>query len=255
MWSAPPLSAVEIERLQALRAEHDLTPLAIHGSYLLNLASEDAANRRKAVRGFRDEVERGLAIGADYLVIHPGNSKGQETERAIETLADSFAEAAEGVEWGGFQVLLENTAGGGASLGRDFNELARIGEAIVSRTPAAVEFCIDTAHLFAMGWDVSTAKGLRKTLKQIDGAIGLQRVKVVHTNDSKTGLGSRVDRHEQIGKGEIGLEAFRRIVNHPKLRRKAFILETPHGADGTHRANVELLKKLAGGSRTRRASR
>ena len=245
MWQASPLVPGQIA-LKRLRQEHDLWPLAVHGSYLINLAALDEANREKSIRGFRDEAERAVAVGADYLVFHPGSAKGQERVEAIALLAESFAEAVRGIDWDGLEVLLENTAGGGASLGRTFEELAAVRAAIREKAPEApVGFCIDTCHTFAAGYEISTAAGLEETLQNIDAVLGLEHVKVIHTNDSKAKFGSHLDRHENIGEGRIGLEAFRRIVNHPALRDKPFILETPHDEDGTHRRNTETLKTLA----------
>lgn len=246
MWQASPLAPGQISELDQLRKEHDLWPMAVHGSYLINLAALDGANRDKSVRGFRDEVERAIAVGADYLVFHPGSSKGQELEQAIAVLAESFAKAVDGIEWVGLTVLLENTAGGGASLGRTFEELAAVRTAIEAQAPdAPVGYCIDTCHTFAAGYGIATAEELQQTLDAIDSTIGLEQVKVIHANDSKAKFGSHLDRHENIGEGQIGLEAFRRIVNHPDLRDKPFILETPHDKDGTHRRNTETLKTLA----------
>lgn len=246
MWQAAPLDPGQIGELKQLRKKHDLWPLAVHGSYLINLAAQDKANRDKSIEGFRDEVERAVAVGADYLVFHPGSSKGQEREEAIAALAESFAEAVRGVKWDGLEVLLENTAGGGASLGRTFEELAEVRAAILAEAPGApVGYCIDTCHTFVAGYEITTAAGLEETLHNIDAVLGLERVKVIHTNDSKAKFGSHLDRHENIGEGQIGLEAFRRIVNHPALRYKPFILETPHDEDGTHRRNTETLKTLA----------
>jgi deoxyribonuclease-4 len=247
MWAAPPLDREAVARLRAARLEHDLRPLVVHGGYLLNLASADPANRAKSVAAFRDEVERALAVGAEYLVFHPGSSKGYESaEPAIAALAAAFAEAVEGVDWDGLEILLENTAGGGSTLGREPAELSRIREAIVAASGVPVGYCLDTAHLHASGFDMATAKGLAATLAAFDAALGLERVRAIHANDSKTALGSRVDRHEHIGQGTIGEEAFRRILRHPKLKEKPFVLETPLGDDGTHRRNVEELKRLIG---------
>lgn len=246
MWQAPPLDPGQIRELKRLRKEYDLWPLAVHGSYLINLAALDETNRDKSIRGFRDEVERAVAAGADYLVFHPGSAKGQEREEAIALLAKSFAKAVHGIEWDGLEVLLENTAGGGASLGRTFEELAAVWAAILAQAPdALVGYCIDTCHTFAAGYEIATPAGLEETLEKIDANLGLEQVKLIHANDSKAKFGSHLDRHENIGEGQIGLEAFRRIVNHPALRDKPFILETPHDEDGTHRRNTETLKTLA----------
>jgi deoxyribonuclease-4 len=247
MWAAPDLDPRQVEELKALRKEHDLAPLVVHGSYLLNLASGNAENREKSIAGFRYEVERSLAIGADYLVFHPGSARDHDSaEAAIQAIAESFAEATKGVRWRQLEVLLENTAGGGATLGRDLAELASIRAAILKKKRnAPVGYCLDTAHLYVSGYDIATGAGLAKTLRETDTHLGLDRVKVIHANDSKTKLGSRVDRHEHIGEGTIGAEAFRRILRHPELRGKPFILETPHGPDGTHQKNVDALKDLS----------
>ncbi len=247
MWSAPDLKPEQIKELEGLREAHDLKPLAVHGSYLINLASGNPENRERSIEGFRDEVERSLAIGADYLVFHPGSAKDHDSsEAAIETLAESFAEATKGVRWKGLEVLLENTAGGGATLGRDLAELGAIRAAmLMKKRSAPIGYCLDTAHLYVSGYDIATEKGLRKTLDEIDACLGLERVKLIHANDSKTKFGSRVDRHEHIGEGTIGAEAFRRILRSPELRAKPFLVETPHGPDSTHRKNVEALKSLA----------
>ncbi len=249
MWAAPDLVPAQIDELANLRARHDLSPLAVHGSYLLNLATTNSRNRANSVAGFRDEVQRCIAIGADYLVFHPSSAKDHDsTASAIAAIGAAFAEATRGVRWRGLEVLLENTAGGGATLGRDLAELASIRRAILrAKRGAPIGYCLDTAHLYASGYEVSSPEGLRETLAEIDRHLGFERVKLIHANDSKTKLGSRVDRHEHIGRGYIGAEAFRRILRHPKLRNKPFILETPHGEDGTHRANVARLQALARG--------
>lgn len=245
MWRAPPLDPRQVEAFRRARVERRIRPLAVHASYLLNMASPDAANRKRAIASFRDELERARLLGADGLVLHPGSAKGYDApEPAIETLSQSIAEATEGFDWENLELLLENTAGGGSSLGRTFEELATIREAILSRRVIPVGYCMDTAHTLAAGYEITTADGLRETVKTVGRALGLDRVKVVHANDSKSPLGSRLDRHEHIGEGKIGREAFARIVNHPKLRSKPFILETPHGEDGTHKKNVQALRSL-----------
>jgi len=245
MWKAPPLDPEQVEAFRKAREEHGIGPLAVHASYLLNMASPDAVNRKRSIASFRDELERARMLGADGLVLHPGSAKGYDApDPAIATLAESIAEATEDFDWDGLELLLENTAGGGSSLGRSFEELAAIRETILSKTDIPVGYCIDTAHTLAAGYEITTREGLRETVKAVDRTLSLDRVKVVHANDSKSPLGSRLDRHEHIGEGKIGREAFARIVNHPKLRSKPFILETPHGEDGTHQRNVEALRSL-----------
>ena len=245
MWRSAPLDPDGVAQLNDARAEHDLSPLVIHGNYLTNMAAADPVVRKKSITAFRDEVRRALMIGADYLVIHPGSSRGQTLDKAMNVLAASIARSVRRLGWNGLQLLLENTAGGGQSMGRDFTELAELRERIEKKTSVPVAFCIDTAHCFEAGYDVSTAAGLKRTTALIEGSIGLDSVKVIHANDSKTPLGSRADRHEHIGEGRIGTDAFRRILNHPQWRTKPFILETPAGEDGTHRKNVAALQSLS----------
>ena len=251
MWRSPPLDPNGIAELKDARAEHDLSPLVIHGNYLTNMAAADPGVRKKSIEAFRDEVRRALLIGAEYLVIHPGSHRGQTLDKAMNVLASSITRAVRGLSWNGLQLLLENTAGGGQSIGRDFSELAELSERIQQKAAIPVGFCVDTAHCFEAGYDVSTKLGLKKTTDLIEGSIGFDNVEVIHANDSRTPLGSHADRHEHIGEGEIGSDAFRRILNHPKWRAKPFILETPADENGTHRKNVQALKSLSKRRRVR----
>lgn len=251
MWRATPPDAAQVAAMKAARAEHDLLPLVIHDSYLINLAAADAEIRGKSIAAFRGELTRALAIGAEYLVMHPGSAKGHAgVEQALETLAASLEQATRGLEATGFTLLFENTAGGGASIGRTLEELKALSEMAGPRLPFATGYCLDTCHLYASGYDVSTEEGLAETVKQAGNLLGLERVPVIHVNDSKGELNSRLDRHENIGKGHIGLEGFRRILNHPKLRDKAFILETPIDNEGDDQRNVDTLKALCRKPRT-----
>ncbi len=245
MWKAANLKPDQVERFQAARHEHDVWPAVIHGNYLINMASGDRTIRERSTQAFRGEVEAALTIGADYLVIHPGSYKGQTLKQAMTRLAASIAHASRGVRWDGLRLLLENTAGGGMSIGRGFDELAELRARIEAKASIPLGFCIDTAHCYEAGFDVSTAEGLGQTLQTIDRTIGLENVPVLHCNDSKTALGSRHDRHANIGKGLLGREAVRRFLHHPQLRDKAFILETPADADGLHRTDVRAMKALA----------
>jgi deoxyribonuclease-4 len=245
MWKSPALDPAAIERLKAARAQHDLRPMVIHGNYLTNMAAADEAIRDKSTASFRDEVQRALALGAEYLVIHPGSYKGQTLPKAIVTLADSIEKAVRGLKWDGLTLLLENTAGGGMSIGREFSELAELRALIEKKPGIPTGYCIDTAHCFEAGYDISTADGLEDTLGAIELELGLDNVSVIHTNDSKTPFGSRVDRHQHIGQGEIGARAFGRILRHPRLIGKAFILETPVEEEGDDQRNVDMLKALA----------
>jgi deoxyribonuclease-4 len=244
MWRASPPAPSEVKLLARVRERYDLYPLAIHDNYLINLASCSEALRVQSVAAFRGEIERALAIGAEYLVAHPGNCKGHSVEQGIYAVIRSLAEAAQGLNTKKLTVLLENTAGSGAALGSRFEELSIMRQFAAELTDVKIGFCIDTCHCIASGYDLSTAAGLKKTVAEMDRVLGIDNVPVIHTNDSKTPLNSHVDRHEHIGHGFIGEEGFRRILRHPKLRGKAFILETPYDEEGDDARNLETLKRL-----------
>jgi deoxyribonuclease-4 len=243
-WKASVPSAPAIRLLQRAREKHCLTPLVIHDNYLINLASVDEVVRAKSIQGFRGELERAIAIGAEYLVAHPGNYKGQTIEQGILHVLGCIAAAAEGLDFGKLMLLLENTAGAGAQLGSRFEELRIMREYSASMTDLPIGFCLDTCHLLTAGFDVASEAGLTHTVAEAERLLGLEHVRVIHANDSKAPLGSHVDRHENIGEGYIGLDGFRRILAHPGLRNKAFILETPVEKDGDDKRNLDTLKTL-----------
>lgn len=251
MWRATPPPEAEVRAMRDLRQRHDLAPLVIHDSYLINMASVDPVIRQKSIAAFRGELERAFTIGAEYLVMHPGSHKDHTLEQGIETLAASLAAAAKGLKPAAdFVLLLENTAGGGSTIGRTLEELKSIRDLAQPNLPFPVGYCLDTCHLFASGFDVSAEAGLNETVKRAETVLGLENIPVIHTNDSKGALGSKLDRHANIGEGQIGLEGFRRILNHPKLRTKAFVLETPIDQPGDDLRNVDALKSLCRKSRT-----
>jgi len=245
MWARGPSRIAEAEaaRFREHRKRLGLGPLVIHDNYLINLASPNPVLRTRSVQAFHQEIVRALALGADYLVAHPGCGRESDASTAIQAIAQGLRQAVRGLKLGELVILLENTAGQGTSVGSRFEELKGILDACPD-LPLGV--CMDTAHTFAAGWDLRTTEGLDAALGEVDRIIGIDRVAVVHVNDSKTHLESRVDRHEHIGKGKIGLEAFSRILNHPLLAGRAFILETPIDKPGDDRRNVAALWKLVG---------
>jgi deoxyribonuclease IV len=250
MWRATPPDPGKVRLLREARARFDLSPLAIHVNYLVNLASADPAIRVKSVDAFRGELERAGAIGAEFLVLHPGNAKGRPVEEAIAAFATGLRDAAASIQSHRVTVLLENTAGCGSALGSRFEELRAIRELAMDLTALPVGYCLDTCHLLAAGFNISTAAGLGATLAEASEVLDMANVHLIHANDSKMPLGSRVDRHANIGEGHIGLAAFRRIVTHPLLRQKPFILETPVDNPGDDRKNLDTLKRLAASRRT-----
>jgi deoxyribonuclease-4 len=245
MWRAGTPDPHQVKLLRSAREKFDLNPLAIHVNYLVNLATLDPVIRDKSIAAFRGELERAAVIGADYLVLHPGNYRGRSCEDGIASFAIALHEASKGFRHRGLTVLLENTAGSGCNIGSRFEELQSIRELAQDLTDLPIGYCLDTCHLLASGFDIATAAGLRAMVAGAEELLGISNVHLIHANDSKTPLGSRVDRHANIGEGHIGEEAFRRILRHPKLRRKPFILETPVKTQGDDRRNLDTLKRLA----------
>jgi deoxyribonuclease-4 len=254
-WQVRPLGDDEIKIFRNAREQSGLWPLVIHSVYLINLAAQDPAMQALSRAAFREELERGIRLGADYLVVHPGNPKSVPVEAGILTAVESIREAARGLKLKGaatsarragksnrLSILVENTAGQGSSIGCAFEQVAEI---IAGLDDLPVDVCLDTAHTYASGYDISTETGFRSTLKAIDRSFGFDRIKVVHCNDSKVGLGSRVDRHEHIGLGHIGAEAFRRITQHPKFRAIPFILETPVDKEHDAQWNMTRIRELS----------
>jgi deoxyribonuclease-4 len=253
MWQGGPgrIPEVDAAAFRARRAELGLGPLVIHANYLINLAARQPMLRTRSIQAFHDELVRGVALGADFLVVHPG-SRGEATpEQAVSNVIESVKQGSKRVSLGNLRMLIENTAGMGVAVGARLEELAEI-LAGLKDVPAAA--CLDTAHLFAAGYDIKSETGLTSTIDLIDSTIGLDLVPVFHLNDSKIPLGGRVDRHENIGEGKIGAEAFRRILTHPRLGAalpegltgRAFVLETPIDQPGDDRRNVAKLWELAG---------
>jgi deoxyribonuclease-4 len=214
-------------------------------TYLVNLASCDPVIWSRSVAAFRGEIDRALAIGAEFLVLHPGSYRGSTPEAGIAKFAEGLADAARGVRTKGLTVLIENTAGAGCHLGSRFEELRDLRKSAAERTGLAVGFCLDTCHLLAAGFDIAQGPGLRAMLRQAEAILGLEHVRVIHANDSKCPLGSRADRHQHIGRGHIGREGFHRILTCKALREKPFILETPIDEEGDDRRNLDTLKLLA----------
>ena len=233
------------------RAELGLGPLVIHANYLINLAAVQPMLQTRSIQAFQDELVRGVALGADFLVVHPGSRGDATPEQAVRTVIESVKQSSKRVPLGNLRILIENTAGMGSAVASRLEELAEI---LAGLGDAPVAACLDTAHLFAAGYDIKSEAGLTSTIDLIDSTIGLDRVPVFHANDSKIPLGGRVDRHENIGEGKIGAEAFARILTHPRLGAmppeglpgRAFLAETPIDNPGDDRRNVAKLWQLAG---------
>lgn len=250
MWRTKSPDTEQVNRLKHLREQHDLAPLVIHDSYLINLAAPPSIVREKSIDAFRGEIERALLIGAEYLVTHPGNYKGLTIEQGMLNVAEAMALAWRAVDEkllanAKLTILLENTAGAGAQLGGKFDELAAIRHLASPYLDIPIGFCLDTCHCYVSGFDLARESGLRQLVQQASEILGLEHIPVIHSNDAKTALNSHCDRHANIGQGNIGIEGFRRILNHPHLRDKAFILETPGDKPGDDLRNVRALQSLA----------
>jgi deoxyribonuclease IV len=243
-WAPYELSLPQCAEMGRLRANYDLKPLVIHTNYLVNLASSNELFLRKSIEAFRGEVERALSLCAEYLVLHPGSFRGADREQGVLRTAAAIAAATQGLDLakGGLTILIENTAGSEFSLGGSFEQVAEILDRLRGSVPVAA--CIDTCHTHVAGYDIVSREGLYQTLLHLDATIGLSNVRVVHCNDAKAARGSKLDRHQQIGKGTIGKEPFRILLNDLRLAHAAFIAETPIEKPGDDRRNIEALKKL-----------
>jgi deoxyribonuclease-4 len=244
MWRAQQIDPVQAARMRELRAAHDIGPLVIHASYLLNVCSQTEEVRKNSVVCFRGEMERALTLGAEYLVLHPGSWKGLTRQEGLKHAADSISKAIDGLPWheANFTVLIENTAGSEFSLGGSFDQVAELVAQLKSHVPVAV--CLDTCHTHVAGYDIVSAKGYEQTMAQIASTIGFDAVRVWHCNDAKAACGSKLDRHQHIGQGTIGNEPFRRLLNDNRFADCAFIAETPVDDDGNEESNVRVLKSL-----------
>jgi deoxyribonuclease-4 len=243
-WAPYELSRPQCDEMMRLREKYDLKPMAIHVNYLVNLASTTPLFLNKSIASFRGEVERALALCADYLVLHPGSFRGSDREEGLIQTSAAIAAATQGLDLakGNLTILIENTAGAEYSLGGSFEQVAEVLDRLRNLVPIAA--CIDTCHTHAAGYDIVGEDGLRQTLAHLDETIGLKNVRLWHCNDAKAARGSNLDRHQHVGKGSIGLEPFRRLLNDPRLAHAAFIAETPIDQPGDDRRNIAALKKL-----------
>ncbi len=243
-WAPYQLSRAQCEVMNGLRARYDLKPLVIHANYLINLAGGNPEFHRKSITAFRGEVERALALCADYLVLHPGSFRGISREEGLARAVSAIAESTQDhdLKRGGLTILIENTAGAEFSLGGSFEQVAALVGVLRDLIPVAA--CIDTCHTHVAGYDIVSGDGYENTLRLLDETIGIKNVPVWHCNDAKAARGSRLDRHQHIGQGTLGAEPFRRLLNDPRLKDCAFIAETPIDEPGDDLRNVEMLKSL-----------
>ena len=245
-WKPYELAPKQQQEMTRLRAKYDLRPLVIHANYLVNLAGGNPEFHAKSIAAFRGELERALALRAEFLVLHPGSFRGGSREEGLQRVALAIEQAAEGLDLqaGNLRILIENTAGSEFSLGGNFEQVAQLLYLLRNFVPCGA--CIDTCHTHVAGYDIVSKLGYNETLDRLERTVGLKNVFVWHCNDAKAMGGSRLDRHQHIGKGTIGLEAFRRLLNDKRLAEAAFIAETPIDEPLDDLENVRALKELVG---------
>lgn len=241
-WQGSALSAEEIDLFRTAHQESGAMSVAAHASYLVNIASGSKDLQEKSVRNLIHELQRCSQLGIPAVVLHPGSHGGDGVELGLRRVVASLDQAL-GASDDRVHVLLETTAGQGTGLGSSFEELAYILDN--SRYSERLGLCIDTCHIFAAGYDLSSPGGYAATISRLENTVGLAKVRMFHLNDSKTGRGSRVDRHEHIGKGAIGLDGFRNLLGDRRFSGLPMVLETPKGKElDEDRANLLILRSL-----------
>lgn len=242
-WASKPYTKEEIEQFHISRKETGIGAVIAHDSYLLNMGSPDTALRIRSVAAFIDEFERCEVLGVTNLIAHPGSHVGTGELAGIKTIAKSLDEVHKACPGYRAKITLEITAGQGSNLGYRFDQIANMIDA--TKESDRLRVCFDTEHAFAAGYDIRTKDGYERTFSEFDEVIGIERLAAFHLNDSKKEFNSRVDRHEHIGKGFIGVEAFRMLMNDHRFWGLPMCLETPKGPDlKEDRENLELLRSL-----------
>src|SRR5215472_8912355 len=243
-WFARPLSREEIRAFLNHVQRGELLSVFAHANYLINLAATNPQFHANSIRALAEELVRADQLELPFLVLHPGAHLGAGEEAGLKKIVDSVDEVFRKIPEVKTKIALETTAGQGSCIGHRFEHLAHIITNV--REPERLRVCIDTAHLFAAGYEIGSEAGVRKTFLEFDRVIGRNRLVAIHVNDSKTGPGSRVDRHEHIGKGRIGLDAFRFIMRSPRFSKIPKVLETPKGEDLAEDViNLKTLRRLA----------
>ena len=262
-WRARELPPEEIALFRRRVRETRIHPVVAHNSYLINLAAADAALRARSIAALRDELDRAESLGLDGLVMHPGSHTSGTEQAGLQMIAEGLAAILESRPEGRTRILLEHTAGQGTNLGHRFEHLAEIIERLGGSRRVGV--CLDTCHLIAAGYDIGSERGYEDTFREFGKIVGFARLKAFHFNDSKKPCGSRVDRHEHIGKGCLGLEPFRRILNDARFARLPMLLETPKvdtpqsrrlsDVDPLDQMNLSVLRRLLQSPNTSAAKR
>ena len=240
-WKMREVEAEEVEKFRAKKEKYKLNPVVVHAAYLINLASPKDKLWEKSISALKSEYKRCNRLGAEYLIFHPGSHTGSGIETGIQRIAKALNKILAKVETG-TMILLENTAGAGTGIGENFFQLKAIIDQVDQSQRLGV--CIDSCHAFSAQYNLAEEKGLKNLITDFEEIIGLEHLKVIHLNDSKFDCCTNKDEHAHIGEGKIGSRAFKRLINHPKLKDKVFILETPWFDDQKEDDDVILLKEL-----------
>lgn len=240
-WKGKILTDEEIEKFQVAVSETGVLPMTVHDAYLINLGSPQRRTYQTSYKAFVDELQRCEILNVPYLVMHPGSHLGSGEEQGMNKIAQSILKAYEEANIEQTVVLLETTAGQGSNLGYSFEQIKYMIDK--SQLNDRIAVCIDTCHIFAAGYDLRTPKVWKETKKIFDEIIGLDKLKIFHVNDSKREFGSKVDRHARIGKGHIGLNGFKHLLNDPQLKEVPMILEIP-GGEAAYAEDLQLLRTL-----------
>ena len=240
-WAAKPLTDADVRLFKKAQRRTGIRVVFAHATYFINLAAPAEPEWRRAVDAFADELERAERLGLQFVVIHPGSHKGAGLEAGISRIVRALDELAARTKGYRVKVVLENTAGAGHTVGARFEELQAILERVAA--PDRLGICLDTCHLLAAGYDIRTPDGYARTMEGCDQIVGAKSVVAFHLNDAKAPLGSGLDRHEHIGKGHIGLAAFRLLLNDRRFGRVPMVLETPKNGDADVK-NLRTLRRL-----------
>jgi len=240
-WEYSPLNKKEVEAFRSSIQSSDLSPIFLHMPYLPNIASSKSKFYKRSIRSVATDLQRAEHLGAHYLIIHIGHRLETSEDQAIEAVSQGIDQAFEKVK-NGVILLMENTAGQGSEIGHTFDQIKKIIDGVSAHERVGV--CLDTAHSFGAGYDLSNKDGIERTLEAFDQTLGLKRLHLLHLNDSKTALGSRKDRHWHIGEGQIGREGFRYLVNHPSLNHLPGIMETPRKDTVEDLKNMKVIRSL-----------
>jgi len=236
------LDAKDIEEFKCRREKFRINPVFIHISYLINLASPDPRLYNSSIKAYIEDIQEAEKLGGDYIVTHMGSHKETSEDAGISRLIKALSKILEQTKGSKVGILLENTSGSGSWLGYRFYHQHKIIKGLKDKS--RVGLCLDTAHAYLAGYDLSTKSGLEKMIKEIEEMVGIKLIKLVHLNDAAGQLGSHHDRHDHIGKGHIGLSGMKRIINHPKLKNIPMILETPKSTENSDKENLAIVRKL-----------